>query len=228
MKLSDYEFFPGVVIDVADPKYIGRVKATVPTVFDASMDKEGLPWIYPVTMLGYQGFSKMREGSKIWVFRNTTNHNEFWYMPMFELNKDTRDLINNDDNYENGDVLLARNNGSNSVYIYYNDTDGIMIKYGDQNFINIDPDSKLTLQAQDGKVVIKDNHVYIGDGEEGEAAVLGKTLKNLLSDFFSDLSSAASKATHPYVIPYATQITIAANKAKGKVSSILCKNTNVD
>ena len=43
MKLSDYEFFPGSIIDVADPKYQGRVKANSPTLFDTSMDKEGLP-----------------------------------------------------------------------------------------------------------------------------------------------------------------------------------------
>lgn len=229
MKLSDYEFFPGVAIDVKDPKYKGRVKATVPTIFDASMDKEGLPWVHPFTMSGYQGFSKLREGSKIWVLRNTKNKNEFWYIPLFELNSDTVDLINNDDNYENGDVLIARNNGSNSVYIYYNDTDGIMIKYGDQNLININPDSQIVIQAGEGKVIVKDNHVYIGDGNDGEAAVKGVTLKNILSDFFKQLSSASDVATNPYVLPlYASKVRIAANNANQRLDDILCKNTNVD
>ena len=122
MKLSDYEFFPGSIIDVADPKYQGRVKANVPTLFDPSMNKDGLPWIYPFTMGGNQSFSKMTEGSKIWVFRNRTNYNEFWYVPMFELKADTRELLGSDDTYENGEVLLSRNMGSMSVYIYYNDT----------------------------------------------------------------------------------------------------------
>lgn len=228
MKLSDYEFYPGVVIDVADPKYLGRVKASVPTIFDQSMDKEGLPWIHPFTMVGYQGFSKMREGSKIWVLNNTKNKKEFWYVPMFELNQDTRDLINTDENYENGDVLIARNNGNNSVYIYYNDTDGIMIKYGDQNLINIDPNSQITIQASDGKIVIKDNHVYIGDGEKGEAAIKGETLKKILNTFFSDLENALVTGASPYTLTYAKEITKAAGKAKLALENILCKNTSVD
>lgn len=229
MKLSDYEFFPGVAIDVADPKYLGRIKATVPTIFDPSMDKEGLPWIRPFTMIGYQGFSKTREGSKIWVFRNMKNRNEFWYMPMFELNEDTRGLINDDEKYENGDVLISRNNGNNSVYIYYNDTDGMMIKYGEQNFINITPKSEIIVQANEAKIVMKDNHVYIGDGEKGEKAVFGETLKSLLGDFLGDLIKAQPSAFPVHgAAPYAAQVTAAASKAKGKLEQILCKNTSVD
>ena len=229
MKLSDYEFFPGVVTDVADPKYLGRVKASVPTIFDQSMDKEGLPWIHPFTMVGYQGFSKMREGSKIWVLNNTKNKKEFWYVPMFELNQDTRDLINTDENYENGDVLIARNNGNNSVYIYYNDTDGIMIKYGNQNLINIDPNSQITIQASDGKIVIKDNHVYIGDGEKGHPAVKGDKLKDILHNFFTQLSTAATTANTPYSLPlFSEQLRMLSDFADKRLDEIICKNTSVD
>ena len=231
MKLADYEFFPGVAIDVKDPKYKGRVKATVPTIFDPSMDKEGLPWVHPFTMSGYQGFSKLREGSKIWVIRNTKNKNEFWYIPMFELNADTADLINNDDNYENGDVLIARNNGSNSVYIYYNDTDGLMIKYGDKSFININPDSEMTLQCEDAKIILKDNHVYIGDkncDSNSEPAVKGKQLKTILSNYFTQVAAAATTGVHPYVATFAQGVLNAANSAKESLSTILCDNTDVN
>ena len=165
MKFSDYEFFPGVITKVDDPKFLVRVKATVPTVFDSSMNEDGLPWIYPFTMIGgHQGFAKMREGAKIWVIRNTKNHNEFWYIPMFELTESTSNLVK-DDNYEDANVLMSRDNSGNSVYVYYNPTDGIMIKYGDENLININPDSQVIIQAGKAKVVLKDNHVYIGDGE---------------------------------------------------------------
>ena len=68
MKFSETELLPGVVIDVDDPKMLGRVKATVPTLFDENiMNKEGMPWIYPLTMIGYQGFSKLQKGSKIYL-----------------------------------------------------------------------------------------------------------------------------------------------------------------
>ena len=73
------------VIDVSDPKHIGRVKANAPALFNPeTMSKEGLPWIYPFTMNGYQGFSKLTVGSKIWIFL-VRPIDEFWYIPMFEL-----------------------------------------------------------------------------------------------------------------------------------------------
>ena len=229
MKFSDYEFFPGVITKVDDPKFIGRVKATVPTVFDSSMNEDGLPWIYPFTMIGgHQGFAKMREGAKIWVIRNTKNHNEFWYIPMFELTESTSNLVK-DDNYEDANVLVSRDNSGNSVYVYYNPTDGIMIKYGDENFININPDSQVIIQAGKAKVVLKDNHVYIGDGEDGESAVMGDSLKDLLSTFFNDLMTAGGNAQLIHgAKPYALEVTKAAMTAKSSLSKILCQNTNVD
>ena len=53
MKFKDVELLPGVVIDAKDPKMLGRVKATVPTLFDNSaMDVKVMPWIYPISMIG--------------------------------------------------------------------------------------------------------------------------------------------------------------------------------
>ena len=93
MKLKECKVIPGVVIDVSDPKYIGRVKADSPGLFDSSvMNKEGMPWLYPLGMGGYQSFSKLRTGSKIWILTDEDYH-EFWYWPMFELNTDTRKII---------------------------------------------------------------------------------------------------------------------------------------
>lgn len=230
MKLSDYEFFPGVVTKVDDPKCIGRIKCTVPTVFDASMDVEGLPWIYPFTMTGNQSFSKLREGNKVWVFRNTTNHNEFWYIPMFEMTEETKQLMG-DDNYEDSEVIMSRSNGGNSVFIYYNEADGIMIKYGDTNLININPDSEITIQAGDGKVVVKDNQVYIGDGGDGERAVLGETLQKILNKFFSGIAKLATPATAPPMHGtsiYAANVAKIASEAAGKLDTMLCSKTNVD
>jgi len=229
MKFSDYEFFPGVITKVDDPKYIGRIKATVPTIFDSSMNEDGLPWIYPFTMIGgHQGFSKMREGSKVWVIRNTKNRNEFWYVPMFELTESTSELVK-EDNYDDATVLISRDNGGGSVYVYYNQTDGMMIKYGDNNMININPESQITIQAGDAKVLLKDNHVYIGDGKDGEPAVLGDQLKDLLSTFFNNLQTAAGSATLIHgAKPYATAVTNAASIAKASLDKILCQNTNVD
>lgn len=231
MNLSDYEFFPGSIIKVDDPKYLGRVKAIVPTVFDTSMNEEGLPWIYPFTMSGYQRFSKMKEGSKIWVLKNKTNYTEFWYIPMFELNEDTRNLNGGDDDvYSDSEVLLSRNLGTMSVYVYFNKKDGIMIQYGDNNFININPDSEIILNAGDGKILISGNHVYVGDGEKGEPAVLGNKLVTLLNELSGKLSEASSAAMGLYMPCPAlvTALAGASNAINSNVNKILCDNTSVD
>lgn len=228
MNLSDYEFYPGSIIDVDDPKQIGRVKANVPTVFDPSMNSDGLPWIYPFTMPGYQRFSKMMEGSKIWVLRNRNNYQEFWYVPMYELTDDSKELMK-DDNYEDAEILMSRKMGNVSVYIYYNSTDGIMIKYGDDNYITINTDSEVILQAGKGQVKISGNHVYLGDGEKGEPAVMGDKLYTALSNLANNLSMAASAGMSiPYTMPMAQCVQQAASGLTGDIAGIKANNTSVD
>lgn len=224
MKFTDYEFFPGSVIDVEDPKRLGRVKAIVPTVFSDDMDQEGLPWIYPFTISGYQRFSKLTEGSKIWVLKNINNYNEFWYVPMFELNGDTRDLIGNknEEDYDDGEVLLSRNLGSVGVYIYYNTSDGIMIKYGDNALININANNEITLKANDAQVVMKDNKVYVGDGKTGEPAVMGNKLKKELEKINRNFNKI--KTAFPTMAPYPQKPPMLENVS----SDVLADNTNVD
>ena len=135
MKLSECEVLPGVVIDVEDPKHIGRVKAMVPTWFDSDvMEKEALPWIWPCGMGGYQRFSKLENGRKIWVLHNKENDLEYWYWPMFEETEQSKPII---DQYDSTELLLCRGGGeSGDILIYYNDAEGIILKIGDTK-INI-------------------------------------------------------------------------------------------
>jgi len=43
----------GTVVDNMDPKKLGRVKCTIPTIMDGAPDK--LPWIYPMAPIGLGG-----------------------------------------------------------------------------------------------------------------------------------------------------------------------------
>lgn len=183
MELKDYKVLPGIVIDVSDPKYIGRCKADCPGLFDSSvMNKEGLPWIYPFTMQGYQRFSKLRVGSKIWIFTDK-DYKEFWYMPMFQLNDDTKGITSsNDTDYQESEVLLSRTAGAMGVYIYYSPSEGIVLKNGDNSSIIMTPNNEIHIKCGDAEVTLKNNHVYTGNGdtESTEAAVNGETLAKLL------------------------------------------------
>lgn len=194
MKLKDVELLPGVIINVDDPKMQGRVKAVVPTLFDSStMNVEGLPWIYPISMGGNQTFSKMMNGSKIWVFKQENNYREFWYMPMFELNGNTKEIVSN---YNEPDILISRTAGEESIYIYYNDTDGLKLQIGDA-VVNITPDKTININAGESKINIENSGtISIGKGDSFEhQAVLSKPLKYILEGISNGLTQCASLCT---------------------------------
>ena len=206
MKFSDTELLPGVVVSVDDPKMLGRIKVNVPTLFNSeSMSIDGLPWVYPLTMIGYQGFSKLMTGSKVWVFKQKDNYKELWYIPMFELNQNTREIVS-----------------------YYTDQEGIQLKVG-ETFINIKPDSSIMIKAGNGQIDVKNGKVFLGNGEATESAVLGNTLQKLLSQLASDIKNLGIAAgetqfTNHLVTPINTMYTNLNNAQK----NILCDYTTVN
>lgn len=201
MELKDWKILPGTVIEVHDPKYIGRVKADSPGLFNSDvMNKEGLPWLYPLGMTGYQGFSKLRTGSKVWILTNN-DYDEFWYWPMFELNQDTRDIISkNESDYEEAEVLIARNSGENGIYIYYSPSEGIILKNSNNTFIKIKSNNEIEIKAGKSNILIKDNIIYQGieDGNYTQA-VLGDNLISFLGDLNEYLNSLQTNLqANPY------------------------------
>lgn len=227
MKFKDTELLPGVVVDCNDPKKLGRVRATVPGLFDDSeMDINGMPWIYPITMTGYQGFSKLINGSKIWVFKQEENYKEFWYMPMFEMNGNTRDTILSD--YNEPEVLISRSAGDQSVYIYYTDKQGIVIKYGTAG-ITINSNGEIIMKSNGGQVSISGGKVYMGNSEATEQAILGNSLNKTLNNLVNDLQKLAEEALKtPYTAKLTQPIIDTANNLQNGIGKkILCDNTVV-
>ena len=213
MKLGDINILPGAVVDIEDPKFIGRVKAAAPGLFDESvMSKDSFPWIYPVNIPGYQRFSTLREGSKIWILVVGDDCREFWYLPMFELTGDTRDIISSEeDDYKDAEVLLSRNNGNMAVYIYYVPSKGIMIQNSENTFINLTKDNKIIIKSDDGEFLIKDSTIYIGNGSgdfsNAEPAVLGDKLQkviNAITNYISILQTTMQSAYNPPMVAAAT------------------------
>jgi len=232
MDLKDYKILPGIVIDVEDPKYIGRVKADAPGLFNSEvMNKEGLPWIYPFNMNGYQRFSKLMNGSKIWILTNM-NYTEFWYWPMFELNDDSKDIISKDESdYEQSEVLLSRNMGDNSVYIYYSPSQGIMLKNSENTYINIKSDNEIEIKADKGVVRIKGSSVEIGNDNEGFVnAVRFDKLQTMLSNFRTYLQQVAQNIGNPYTLPAASAAMNLAVQAIGStvVENLKAENTTIN
>ena len=144
MKLADVEMIPGVVVDDEDPKFLGRLKISAPGEFDVdSMDINDMFWVYPFPVGGYQSFSHMLKGSKVWLIKNTKNYYEYWYLPYFEMNANTFNLVNSKKKYD-ADVIVSRSDGSNNIQMYYNPEDGFNQKIGFAS-INIMPDGTISI-----------------------------------------------------------------------------------
>lgn len=192
MKLGECEVLPGVVIDVEDPKHIGRVKAMVPTWFDSDvMQKEALPWIWPCSMCGYQRFSKLENGRKIWVLHNKENDLEYWYWPMFEEIAQSKPII---DQYDSTELLLCRGGGeSGDVFIYYNDSEGIILKIGETK-INISTNKEIHITDGTVSFDIEGSKINIGKGT-GEKVIMGEKLQKALEQLAEGIEKVGKKMT---------------------------------
>ena len=226
MKLSECEILPGIVINVDDPEHLGRVKAMVPTWFDTrSMEEEALPWVYPFKMKGYQTFSKMEKGRKIWVLHNYENDMEYWYWPMFELEEKTKEIV---DEYNATEVLMSRScGGSGSAYIYYNDTDGIVIRIGETK-INITSNNEIHVTDGEASVKIVGGHIDIGKSDNLEQAILGNKLKELIDNLGGTLEAlGAQNSSSLYVSPLATGLVQLGKDIKAQSASILSDTVKI-
>jgi len=226
MKLDKCEVLPGVVIDVEDPKHIGRVKAMVPTWFDADvMQKDALPWIYPAGMGGYQRFSKLENGRKIWVLHNKENDLEYWYWPMFEETDGTKQIV---DPYDSTEVLLSRTCGEGSVYIYYNDSEGIVAKIGETK-INITTTNEIHITDSKSNIKIVGGIITIGkEGDSGEMTVMGETLQKALIDLGQKITNLGTKmAGGQYICEVSGDVLTMGNEFTNKCQDILSQTVKV-
>lgn len=225
MKLKNVEMIPGVIISEEDPDKLGRVKVAAPGLFDPeTMDIDALPWIYPLMQFGYQGYAKMKDGQKVWVINNKKSYDEYWYVPFFELNEDTIRAI---DQNEESDVVISRTITEDaSVQIYYNKTEGIVLRIGD-NKIRIQQNGDIYNESNGSVIKIEGKHVYTGlaDGEF-EPMILGDKLYDLLKTLQQDLSKLQQvAATNIYTMNLSTplqQMVQNLNNFKEKIKSSNC------
>ena len=201
MKLADVEMIPGVVVDDEDPKFLGRLKISAPGEFDVdSMDINDMFWVYPFPVGGYQSFSHMLKGSKVWLIKNTKNYYEYWYLPYFEMNANTFNLVNSKKKYD-ADVIVSRSDGSNNIQMYYNPEDGFNQKIGFAS-INIMPDGTISIttggaapSAGTFHTNSKNNEIGYDGGEyPRQFAVMGENLHKLLDELNGKFKTLATTA----------------------------------
>ena len=221
MLFKDIEAIPGVVIDAEDPENLLRVKAAVPGIFDpGTMKKEALPWVYRFPMCGYQQYSKMMSGSRIWVLRNTKNYYEFWYIPFSDLNANTLAAAKSE-----ADVLISRYTGAGNAQLYYNKEEGFKTIL-DESYIQLDTNGNVINMSNGYSSKVYGEHYYAGkDGGAYEPMVLGKKLTNLFKQISSGLDALASVAESS---PYTSQLSSPIRKIKSNIDNNYLEITSKD
>lgn len=222
MRLGDsVNMVLGTCMSNDDPEKLGRIKVGAPGYFDRTvMAIEAIPWAYPLTMSSCQSYSTITEGSKVWLIDNEQNEDEYWYIPFHEFNNDTKAAIGND---IMTDVLFSRNSGGKLVQIYSNDTDGIVIKNGDNNVI-LGPDGKVSICSDGVNMTMEGQTIYIGtDGGQKIPMVRSDILTNVLSDISSNMNVLyKASQNNPYIAvlsPAFMDISTSINNALSELTS---------
>ena len=222
MKLSDYEFLPGNVIENKDPEKIGRVKASVANLFDNNVvPPEAMPWIYPLTFGGFQHYSLMEQNTKIWVIYNPNQPEEYWYIPMVDLQPSTKDKIMVQ---ENSEVLMHRMGSDNDdSCIFFNDSDGMNICNGTSKIV-IDAQKKIALQDEAGEISLNGGKVVLGKEESAQCMVLGENLQKLLQDLGNNIMNLGTLASgNPYTSHLGQPLIELGTKCRDAANDILSK-----
>ncbi len=221
MNLSDYELFPGVVQSVKDDECLGRIKVSLSSGESASNTQiEAMPWAYPISMTGtYQGFSKLLEGSKVWVLRNKIDNLELWYWPMADYNKNTQDII---DSYDNVDILISRDMGGKNVYIYYKDSEGIVVSIG-QSKVTINDKGEVVLGTGQSNIKLAGENVLLNTEDTTNHAVRCEPLTECLNKILECLNGIQMAASQS---GFTQHISTNGNfqKALGELNSMCSSN----
>jgi hypothetical protein len=232
MKLKDIELLPGEIVSVDDPNHIGRIKANVPTLFDSSkMNPDGMPWIYKLTIPGYQNFSSMQPGERVWVIKNLNNYNEFWYIPMPQMNDAVKSILTaSDDDYINSDILINRQIGDNNIQLHYTPTTGMHLQINDKLSLNIHPDNGITMTNDEEIIHIEPDKISIGTGEKSTPAVRYDDFQKLMNNLNSAMNNLANLSrTTPYTQALGPGFTQAANAiSSAAVDACSATNTYID
>ena len=196
MKLKNVELIVGTCISNDDPNKLGRIKVGAPGYFDRTkMAIDDIPWVYPFTMSSNNSYTTIAEGQKVWLIDNKDNEEEFWYVPYHEMNPDTKEALNDD---IESDVLFSRQVGDKLAQIYYNNTEGMMLRVGDA-FITIDKQGFIRLQTSQANVIVEGSQVYCGTIEgEKEEMVRGQKCKAMIAQMSSDIKEVAKTALEHY------------------------------
>lgn len=223
---ENIEIYEAVVIDNIDAKALGRIKCCIASEMDSTITPTNiLPYIKP--LFGCNNFSIPKNGSKVWVFKNTKALDDYRYWPMPDNTDDITDYIahNND---ENTKVIMANDNGYSKSLLTYDDKRGFVMQTNINSIFNLNPQGGYSLVSGNSYFVAKNNHYEIGENAS-EQAVLGNKLKDLLvtlSEGLKNLSITA--AGNPYTTSLSQPIFDISKQINDALNTILSDNITIE
>lgn len=223
---ENIEIYEAVVIDNIDAKALGRIKCCIASEMDSTITPTNiLPYIKP--LFGGNNFSIPKNGSKVWVFKNTKALDDYRYWPMPDNTDDITDYIahNND---ENTKVIMGNDNGYSKSLLTYDDKRGFVMQTNINSIFNLNPQGGYSLVSGNSYFVAKNNHYEIGENAS-EQAVLGNKLKDLLvtlSEGLKNLSITA--AGNPYTTSLSQPIFDISKQINDALNTILSDNITIE
>ena len=147
----------GTVIDIDDPKKIGRIKVRVFGKFDSLAD-EHIPWAYPAlnnsagSASGGGQFSVPKLNSIVSI--NFDNGNV--YHPEYYFNQRISNALKDEikDSYANAHALIYDTTTNGYLKVFFTEAKGLMLDYKETQ-INIRPDKSILIQTASRKSVIE-------------------------------------------------------------------------
>lgn len=191
-KINNYYW--GSVVDVDDPKKLGRIRVRVEAVY-GNIKTEHIPWAYP-RLQHTEEFIIPELGAVVQiVFENNDIYFPLWYRV-----RGTEVDLNNDD-YSSAVILLDRDlekfKLDGRVLVRYTESEGIEInltKSDNSSKILLRPDNSILLQNGQStySVHITEENISIGsENSSAEPAVLGQTNNDALDKINENIKEIA-------------------------------------
>lgn len=148
----------GEVVDVADPLKEGRCRVRVFTVFD-DLESQDIPWAIPIhkpTFFGQDGkagsVSIPKLGSIVGVRFNNGDLYSPEYKQIQEIGDDIKEELRKEGEYEGSHFVLF--DGDEELKVWFTVKKGLTIQLKNSR-INIDQNSKITLEHEDSLSIIE-------------------------------------------------------------------------
>lgn len=179
--ILDNQNLIGVVVDNNDPNFSGRCKVKVYGVFD-NTKPEFIPWASPINspMFGANGSGSISIPKVGSIVRLTFNNGNVYapeYSCLQNIDEGLKDVLKKD--YNGTHVLLYDTDADISV-IYQNKT-GFEIFYKG-SYINISPDSMITIQHANGESFIQLQGSTINIGSNADIRITSSALVDVTAD----------------------------------------------